>query len=118
MKATGDIEVHSEGVEDRTPAWLRALILVVWVVGLTLVVILAVYFGIGRIVRPIANRFGRWIDPQTREEAKQDAEIIERGGVSEQFSRSTQIRRVRNVAYRQALNQETQKIRARQARSH
>ena len=102
---------HSQSVMDTTPGWVRGLVMLGWVLLIGGVAFLMVYLGVGRIVRPLMNRVGLWLTPSMKEQAKMDAEVLERGDVSAEFSRATTIRKA-DPTYRVALNRATTTLRS------
>lgn len=76
--------------KDTEPQWLTALKTVGMIVGAVAVCFLFVYLGIGKVVRPIMQRFGMMFTPTKSANAKLDAEkIIEHTATTRDHSQIT-----------------------------
>ena len=79
---TARARIQVTATENKTdPRW-EIIGRIAWIAGIALVVGGAIYFGVGKIVRPILARAGMWISSRTRAEASRAEKAIRTGDVA------------------------------------
>ena len=74
--------------ENKVSPWVEIIQKGLWVAGLVGVVILLIYLGVGKLIRPLFARFGIWVEPKTKARAilAAKAEVTGKGNGKEQIA--------------------------------
>jgi len=72
----GRIQTALPGVQNVEPAWVGLAKSAALLVGAGLLIFAVVYFGVGKVVRPIMQMFGVWLDKVAVEDVRLDEKVL------------------------------------------
>lgn len=104
--ATG-IQETLPDVKDRESQWMSLLRLGLIVAGIVAVLILLIYLGVGKLLKPLANRLGLWIGQKTKASATLDAKVLKGQATP---AEAVAARRASDPTYNQAFQQADAKL--------
>ena len=65
------------GIENKEDLWSKWSKTLRWVIPIIVILGAAMYFGVGKFIRPIFNAFGWWVDKKTKRAAQIDAKLLD-----------------------------------------
>jgi len=95
-----------ENKEDLWSKWSKTLR---WLIPVIVIVGAAIYFGVGKFIRPIFNAFGWWVDKKTKRAAQIDAKLLDPENPMS-VQEAVAARRSSLVGYEPVLKKERKKL--------